>query len=358
MLGLLYGSSLGVIFMPVAAGASFLSSLLGGDAYADTRKAETRENSQTLTLLSASESYVSALDSKKRDKKEEVSGELKGTIVEDTALVPAITAASSALGGADLPMEGDPMDDISVYVVRKGDTIGQIAEMYDVSVNTILWANDLKKGAPLKEGDTLLILPISGVKHTVAKGETLASIAKKYKVDTLTIAGFNGLETSAALAVGEELIIPEGQMADTPASSGSKPGTKITGNGSSKVISGYYINPVPELRRKSQGLHGKNGVDLAAPTGTRVLASAPGKIIFAKSGWNGAYGNLIIEEHPNGTKTLYAHLSQINVTVGQRVERGQLIGLVGNTGRSTGPHLHFEVHGAKNPGSDWTWAKQ
>lgn len=360
MLGLLYGSSFGLIFMPVAAGASFLSSLLGGDAYADTRKSEIQENSQTLSLLSASESYVSALDSKKKDKKEEiVTGDLKGTIVEDTALSPAVTPASSALGGADLPMEGDPMDEISVYVVRKGDTIGQIAEMYGVSINTILWANDLKRGAPLKEGDTLLILPISGVKHTVGKGETIASIAKKYKVDTLTITGFNGLESGATLAVGEELIIPEAQIEDKPApSSGSKPGSSIGKNGSNKVLSGFFINPVPELRRKSQGLHGKNGVDLAAPTGTRILASAPGKVIFAKSGWNGAYGNLIILQHPNGTKTLYAHLSQINVTSGQQVDRGQLIGLVGNTGRSTGPHLHFEVHGAKNPGSDWSWAKQ
>jgi LysM repeat protein len=351
----------GALFAPIAAGASFLSTILGNNAMAESNPVEEIDNSQSMALLSANVSSSSVIPSKKKEEESEVTGNLNGSIVEDTAFMAGVTPNSlMAVGGPDSDGEISA-EDMSVYVVRKGDTIGQIAEMFDVSVNTILWANDLKKGASLKENDTLLILPISGVKHTVAKGETLASIAKKYKVDTMTITSFNGLELNAVLAVGDELIIPEAEMPNDPApSSGNKQsgGKGIAKGGSSKVISGYYINPVPELKRKSQGLHGKNGVDLAASIGTRVLASAPGKVIFAKYGWNGAYGNLVIVQHGNGTKTLYAHLSKINVSSGQQVDRGQVIGLVGNTGRSTGPHLHFEVHGAKNPGGDWSWAKQ
>jgi murein DD-endopeptidase MepM/ murein hydrolase activator NlpD len=342
------------------AGASFLSAILGNNALAETSNVEAIENSQSIAILSANISSASVITKKKEEN--EVTGSLSGSIVEDTALMAGVTPNSlKSIGGPELEDGDIAAEDMSVYVVRKGDTIGQIAEMFDVSVNTILWANDLKKGAPLKEGDTLLILPISGVQHTVAKGETLATIAKKYKVDTITITSFNGLDINAVLAVGDELIIPDAEMPNDAAPStkpGSKPGIGIVKNGPSKVISGFFINPVPELKRKSQGLHGKNGVDLAAPTGTRVLASGPGKVIFAKYGWNGAYGNLVILQHANGTKTLYAHLSQINVSSGQQVDRGQVIGLVGSTGRSTGPHLHFEVHGAKNPGADWSWAKQ
>src|SRR5690606_1590516 len=100
----------------------------------------------------------------------------------------------------------------------------------------------------------------------------------------------------------------------------------------------------------TQGLHGYNGIDLGAPVGTGVYASAGGSVILAKSsGWNGGYGNYIIISHDNGTQTLYSHLSSVNVSLGQRVSQGDLIGAVGSTGKSTGPHLHFEVRGASNP---------
>ncbi|MFA5827200.1 MAG: M23 family metallopeptidase, partial [Candidatus Paceibacterota bacterium] len=117
-------------------------------------------------------------------------------------------------------------------------------------------------------------------------------------------------------------------------------------------VAGYFINPVPAYARRSQGLHGpgNRGVDLAAPTGTPILASASGTVLLARKGWNGAYGNMIIINHPNGTKTLYAHLSKIATSTGDYVSQGEVIGYVGSTGRSTGPHLHFEVFNARNPG--------
>lgn len=354
----------GTLFTPLRAEAGLFSSLLGDQAFAGTTPSiynaslPDASNSQNIGLLEANVTSASVIESKGAQKAPVADTTSAGIIVSDNALVPS-TGAMSGTGGPEAS-EDVSIEDISVYVIRKGDTIGQIADMFDVSVNTILWTNDMKKGDPLKEGEVLLILPTSGVKHVVAKGETLAGIAKKYKVDVPSIMDFNDIETGESLTVGQELFIPDAEIpATTTSSSGSttKSGTKVS-NGSSKVISGYFINPVPELKRKSQGLHGKNGVDLAAPTGTRVLASAPGKVIFAKLGWNGAYGNLVILQHSNGTKTVYAHLSKINVSAGQQVDRGQVIGLVGSTGRSTGPHLHFEVHGAKNPGADWSWAKQ
>jgi Membrane proteins related to metalloendopeptidases len=101
---------------------------------------------------------------------------------------------------------------------------------------------------------------------------------------------------------------------------------------------------------RTQGLHGNNGVELGCPIGTPVIASAGGKIVSAKSsGYNGGYGKVIIIAHENNTQTLYAHLSRVDVNVGDIVQQGDIIGLTGNTGKSTGPHLHFEIRGAKNP---------
>lgn len=110
-----------------------------------------------------------------------------------------------------------------------------------------------------------------------------------------------------------------------------------------------FGNPLPN-GRLSQGVHGWNGVDLAAPKGSAVYAAAAGTVIISRaSGWNGGYGLYVVVDHGDGTQTLYSHLSADNVTVGQKVTRGQQIGAVGNTGKSTGYHLHFEVRGAKNP---------
>ncbi len=101
---------------------------------------------------------------------------------------------------------------------------------------------------------------------------------------------------------------------------------------------------------RTQGIHGYNGVDLGASVGAPVRAAAGGTVMLSRSGgYNGGYGNYIVIKHPNGSQTLYAHLSSNAVAAGQVVTQGQTIGAVGNTGRSTGPHLHFEVRGGKNP---------
>lgn len=105
------------------------------------------------------------------------------------------------------------------------------------------------------------------------------------------------------------------------------------------------------MRRRSQGPHGPGGrgIDMAAPTGTPIVAAASGTVLLSKGGYSGGYGEMIVIQHANGTKTLYAHMSKRATTTGAKVSQGETIGYVGSTGRSTGPHLHFEVQGAKNP---------
>ncbi len=257
-----------------------------------------------------------------------------------------------------------PLDDtISQYEVKKGDTIATVAKLFGVSKNTIMWANDLKTDK-LTPGQTIIILPITGVRVTVAKGDTISSIAKKYNGDVDEIAKYNGIPADTKLTVGDVVIVPDGEIAAPTIATVKKVIQKVAYGVSPGAVSTYerlldsYSNSTPPgfLMRpisggiKTQGLHGHNGVDLASSVGTPVMASANGTVIAAKSsGYNGGYGEMIIIAHAGNIQTVYGHLSRVNVTVGQVVSQGQVIGAVGNTGKSTGPHLHFEVRGAKNP---------
>ncbi|MEK7068513.1 MAG: M23 family metallopeptidase [Patescibacteria group bacterium] len=261
-------------------------------------------------------------------------------------------------GGALIPQEGPSgtvadieqrpeTTQISIHVVREGDTLSQIAELYGVSVNTIVWANDIK-GRYIKPGQELIILPITGVRHTVAKGETLASIAKKYKGDVNDIAAYNELPLNAALAAGDIVIIPDGVIASPPPARSSAGASALRGGGGPN-ISGYFGWPV-DGGVITQGLHGFNGIDVGASYGTTVFAAAGGTVIVARSGgYNGGYGSYVVIQHSNGTQTLYGHMSAVSVSPGQAVAKGAVIGKVGSTGKSTGNHLHFEVRGASNP---------
>jgi len=159
------------------------------------------------------------------------------------------------------------------------------------------------------------------------------------------ILSFNEIPEGHILAVGDRIIVPDGKVKKTYSSSSS---AKVVRGGSSPSYNGYYLSPISGYK-KSQGLHGYNAVDLAAPVGTPIFASANGEVIISRTGWNGGYGNYIVISHANGTQTVYAHNSSNIVYSGQTVVAGQVIGYVGNTGRSTGPHVHFEVRGAQNP---------
>lgn len=269
------------------------------------------------------------------------------TVISDNALVAESGPAGAVAATAHI---APSRDQISVYVVREGDTLSEIAGMFNVSINTIVWANDLGSARAIRPGQTLVILPVSGIERTVAKGDTLNSIAKKYGADAQEIADYNGLEVGTALAVGTTIIIPGGEIPVVASPAASAKIVSTYRGGSGTALPGYFAPPVPGARL-TQGLHGWNGVDLGAPSGTAVRAAAGGTVIVARAGgaWNGGYGNYVVVSHANGTQTLYSHLSTVAVRAGQVVEKTEVIGTVGSTGRSTGPHLHFEVRGAKNP---------
>lgn len=279
----------------------------------------------------------------------------KTLVLDDSALAPihnplydTISTSSTSAFGTDDAQN----DQIYLYTVKEGDTANDVAKMYGVSVNTVLWANDISSKTTLKKGQVLIILPVSGVKYTVKKGDTVESVAKRFKAHMEDIVNFNNLdEKGDKLAVGDEIIIPNGEVekALPPQNIGSNDWTPLPEKNG--LILGYFIRPLTH-GIKTQGVHAHNGVDIAAPIGTDILAVANGTVVLAKvGGWGGGYGNYVVIQHPNGMQTLYGHMNSVDVSVGDSVKQGQVIGQVGTTGRSTGPHLHIEIHkvGSVNP---------
>jgi len=310
---------------------SFLSDVFG----IGEKEHVSEQNTQNVALLQAALNYD--------PNPSKGGGEI--TIVGDSALLPDVGPLGTIADVEDGTVASP--DQISIYIVREGDSLSQIAKMFGVSTNTIIWANDIKRGNLIHEGQTLIILPVTGLKYTVKEGDTLRSIAKKYKGDVNEIANFNDLPEDGALAIGQEILIPDGEIS-VPRYSSSSSNRVVRGAGGPSYV-GYYVFPVPGAR-KSQGLHGYNAIDLGASSGTPILAAAAGTVIISRgTGWNGGYGKYVVVKHGNGTQTLYAHNLSNIVSVGTNVVRGQVIGYVGSTGKSTGPHVHFEVRGAKNP---------
>ncbi len=234
------------------------------------------------------------------------------------------------------------------YTVQPGDLLSFIASDYGVSIDSIIWANGLANANSIKPGQILRIPPVSGVIHKVKTGDTVASIAKKYGATTEKILAFNNLEDGQSLTINEELIVPNGQIKSSAVIRSGTQTTVAKRFSYLPDLGDYFM--IPAQGRLSQGIHGRNGADKANPCGTPIYASAEGNVTTADAvGYNGGFGQFVKIAHPNGTETLYAHASKILTTVGQSVAKGQLIALMGSTGRSTGCHLHFEVHGARNP---------
>ncbi|MEK7628823.1 MAG: M23 family metallopeptidase [Patescibacteria group bacterium] len=266
-------------------------------------------------------------------------------LVSETALLPQ----EGPMGTILEIEEGSKSAQISSYVVKPGDTLSEIATMFDVSINTIMWANDLSTTKSIKPGQTLVILPVTGIRYTVKNGGTLRDIVKKYGGDLDEASRYNNIDPDEALEKGMVVLVPDAELHVPKPASPNQSTSRVVRGASGPSYEGYYTHPVPGARR-TQGLHGYNGVDMGAPIGTPVYAAAAGEAIIARaSGWNGGYGKYIVVHHSNGTQTLYAHLSENVIGEGVHVSQGELIGYVGSTGRSTGPHLHFEVRGAKNP---------
>jgi len=258
----------------------------------------------------------------------------------------ALIATGGPVGESEVAEKGS--SEIRVYTVREGDTLSRVAEMFGVTTNTILWANDLPKATQIRPDDTLVILPVAGVRHEIEDGDTLEAIAQEYEGDAEEILSYNELTSEDQLAVGGTIIIPGGTIRSVQARAASAKPVQISG--STATLNGWLVHPAPGSRR-TQGLHGTNAIDFGGNYGSTIRAAAAGEVIVSKSsGWNGGFGQYIVVRHSNGAQTLYAHLSTNYVGVGAWVAQGEAVGAMGSTGRSTGNHLHFEVRGGwKNP---------
>lgn len=249
----------------------------------------------------------------------------------------------------------DDSKEIIEYLVQSGDTLLSLSEKFGVSLDTLLWANNLNKNSTLKIGQKLIILPVSGVLYQVKKDDTLSEIAKTFKGKVQDIISFNELSDEGDIYIGDILIIPNGLLPSPVKKSKITPPPNF-GGGSTEIplASSYFIYPTIS-HRLSQGLHWYNAVDFDGDCGDPIYATAQGTVLRAKFGWNMGAGNYLTILHPNGVVTMYGHLQSILVKPGDNVSQGQIIAYMGGkpgtpgAGKSTGCHLHFGVQGAKNP---------
>lgn len=268
--------------------------------------------------------------------------ELKIIEGDSLAAIASPRVLSLKVLGAIFGQEEQPRKEIIEYTVQSGDTLKSIAQNFGISLNTLLWANDLTSSSKIKTGQKLIILPVSGVIHFVKSGDTLSAIAKTYKAQTDEIIEMNEIADESDIYIGDILVIPNGVMPK-----------KISEPIQTYLADNYFIIPVEG--RITQALHWYNAVDIGNKCGTPVFAAAAGTVLKAKYGWNGGGGNVVTIMHKDGVVSYYGHLLNIFVKSGDIVDVGQKIGLVGGlpgtsgAGISTGCHLHFTVIGAKNP---------
>lgn len=259
-------------------------------------------------------------------------------------ILPSTVAGDSAVVSPILsPVEEGlrERDKIIVYTIQPGDTISEIAEQFGVTSNTLLWENNLTAYSLIRPGDTLTILPTSGIQHKVVSGETLAKIAKKYGIEAEDIIDFNRLASADDIKMGESLMIPGGKKPYVAPTYTFRSFAQPT---PAKVVAtGQMLWPSTcrTITQYFRWLH--SGVDIACGYGKAIYASDSGQVTRAQTGWNGGYGTVIEIDHGNGKQTLYGHLSKLYVKVGENIEKGDAIAAEGTTGRSTGAHLHFEV---------------
>jgi murein DD-endopeptidase MepM/ murein hydrolase activator NlpD len=277
-------------------------------------------------------------------------------LIQNTALLavaPPDVITPKSFGALFLATEPeDRKRVITEYIVQPGDTLSSLASEFNISLETLLWANNLNKNSSLKVGQKLIVPPVSGVIHHVKENDTVARIAEIYKGKVEEIIAFNELSEQGQIYIGDIIIIPGGvlppQKSDAPAPV------------SVPLADSYFICPTVSCSI-SQGLHWYNAVDFQGSCGDSIRAAARGKVLkvaltssTSRYAFGGA-GNHIVILHPNGVTTFYGHILASLVNQGQEVSQGQTIALMGGqpgtagAGLSTGCHVHFGVTGAPNP---------
>jgi murein DD-endopeptidase MepM/ murein hydrolase activator NlpD len=242
------------------------------------------------------------------------------------------------LSVSEADLQGLPIPkalELSTYKVKPGDSIGGVAKRFGLAVDSLVSLNGIKNIKGVKAGTELKIPNMDGLLHIVTKGQSLGSIAKAYKIDLTALADANDLG-SGSIRPGQTLFIPGARL---PQEALRKIyGTSVAWPGRGPISSwfGYRADPFTGVRRYHAG------IDIVVNMGTPVKAAMDG--VVADSGYNGNYGNYVILNHGDGLQTLYGHLSSSSVRKGQRLSQGSILGLSGNTGYSTGPHLHFGVY--------------
>ncbi len=237
--------------------------------------------------------------------------------------------------------------EIIKYAVQQGDTLATVATKFGINIETLANENKITAKTILHPGDVLNVLPVKGVAHIIKKGDTLKKIAALYKVDVAKITDFNAIVDDSDLHVGETIIIPEGKLPPviTPiVRRSSQQPSQVAGNRpvATRGYEGEMLWPTINHNLTQYFSWHHSGIDIGIPLGSPIYAADDG--VVDKSGWNtGGYGYMILIDHANGIKTRYGHNSKLFVSAGEDVHKGDVIALSGSTGRSTGPHLHFEV---------------
>lgn len=264
-------------------------------------------------------------------------GSLPNDLSNFTPPSAVLTSLDLSDYGVETKVSEKPRDQVITYTVQSGDTLSTIAEKFGISVDTIKWANDLRRDA-LSVDQDLKIPPVTGIVHKVKEGDTVYSVAKKYKIDAQKIVNFPFNDfadpDTFALNVGQILIVPDGVQPEAPAIIIPLPPVYAGGTGQFLWPVGGIITQYPVWYHMA--------LDIANQAAPGIAAAGDGVVSLVEY-LRYDYGRHIIVDNGGGLSTLYAHLSEIYVKPGDRVARGQIIGRMGSTGRSTGTHLHFEV---------------
>lgn len=240
--------------------------------------------------------------------------------------------------------------EILEYEVQQGETLSTIAEQFNLDPTTIMWANGLdSERATIRAGQSLKILPVDGVMHKVRRGETVFSIATRYDSNPQAIVDypFNTFtnDETFALAVGQNLMVPDGVMPRPSQPAPRQPSylaQNLTPDAGQVSAIGSFVWPASGYISQGYRFY-HQAIDIANRAGGPIIAADGGRVVVAGWAGNEGYGNRVVLDHGNGYRTLYAHMSSVSVVLGQSVNRGDVVGQMGCTGRCTGTHLHFEI---------------